>query len=80
MKREGYKFDTDLSKHDRNTLVYEHPNITGDELKQIQSKLHNSFYETGQFRENALRSIRIDPRYEKMFNEYMQLLGNEVLT
>jgi anaerobic magnesium-protoporphyrin IX monomethyl ester cyclase len=80
LKKEGFEFEEDLSMHDRNTLIYSHPSIDRKEMKEIQMKLHSDFYKSPEFRLNAMESIRIDSRFEDSFNDYLNLINQEVLT
>jgi anaerobic magnesium-protoporphyrin IX monomethyl ester cyclase len=80
LKKDGMEFEEDLSMHDRNTLIYSHPTIGRKEMKDIQMKLHNEFYKTPEFRSRAMESISIDNRFEDSFNDYLDLINQEVLT
>ncbi len=76
--KEGYKFDEDLTKHDRNTLIYNHKTLTNDKLKELQTKIYNDFYETPEYLKRIKKTCIIDPRFKKSFNEYFEFIGKEV--
>ncbi len=75
MVREGYTFNPDLKKHDRNHLVYSHQSLTDGSIKKIQQKIHDEFYESPEFRERVKASCKTDPRFQSAFNDYFQFLG-----
>jgi len=75
---QGYVFDPDLEKHDRNTLIYNHPSLTNETIKAIQEKMHADFYESPEYIARVKESCRIDPRFRQAFNDYFDFLGNGV--
>ena len=77
MLKDGYEFDADLEKHDRNHLVFNHKYLSGDKIKELQIRIHKEFYETSEFIERARKSCKIDPRYENSFNDYFEFLGKD---
>ena len=75
MSKEGYEFDSDLEKHDRNHLIFNHKYLSGERIKELQKKVYDDFYETSEFIGRVRKSCKIDPRYEKAFNDYFEFLG-----
>lgn len=74
----GFRFDSNLEMHDRNHLVFEHPNVSADVLKKIQRKIHNDFYENSEYLGYVERLCKIDSSFERSFNEYFEFLGKSV--
>lgn len=72
------KFEPDLSKHDRNNLVYNHPSLTNEKIKEIQKKMHSNFYETLEYLKRIKKTCEIDQRFKDSFNDYFKFLGKEV--
>jgi len=70
--------NSDLSKHDRNTLIYNHPTLTNKKIKQIQEKLHSEFYESQEYLKRLKKTCKIDSRLKQSFNDYFEFLGKEV--
>ena len=77
MAKEGYEFDPDLEKHDRNTLIYNHRTLTNENIKGIQEKMYKDFYESPEFLERIKRTCAIDERFEKSFNDYFSFFGKD---
>ncbi|MBT4166398.1 B12-binding domain-containing radical SAM protein [archaeon] len=78
MLKNGHKLEPDLSHHDRNTLIYNHPTLTNKKIKQLQKQMHSDFYESPEYLKRMKRSCEIDPRFKQAFNEYFEFLGKEV--
>ena len=70
--------DPDLEKHDRNTLVYQHPSLDNSTLKRIQEEMHAQFYLSPEFKSRAEQLISVDSRFKKAFDDYFQFLGKGV--
>ncbi len=78
MAEEGYEFEPDLERHDRNTLIYSHRSLTHERVKALQTKMHSDFYDSPEFMRRVERSCRIEPRFRAAFNEYFEFLGKEI--
>lgn len=69
--------DPNLEHHDRNTLIYRHPSITKEDIKDIQKQMHSDFYESPEFIDRVKTSCNIDPRFRESFNQYFEFLGKD---
>ena len=74
----GLKLDSELEKHDRNHLVYQHSSLDHQTLKTLQEKMHREFYESQAYLERVRQSCRIDSRFRTAFEDYFAFLGKEV--
>lgn len=77
MLEEGYSFDSDLEKHNRNNLVYNHKSLTNNTLKCLQQRIYNEFYESQDYLQRIETTCRIEPRLKKSFNDYSKFLNKE---
>ncbi len=69
----SYGIETDLRKHDRNTLIFKHPNgITNTKIKDLQNKIHRRFYSSVQYKKYINDLIAKEPRFKKAFNDYFE--------
>jgi len=78
MKDENYTFDQDLSKHNRNTLVYNHKSLDNAKIKVLQEGIYNAFYSSPEYLKRIRQTCEIDPRFKQSFNDYFEFLGKEV--
>jgi len=77
MVEQGYIFDSDLTRHDRNHLVFNHKYLDEKTIKYLQKKIHGDFYESRNFIDRVERSCLMDERYVKAFNDYFAFLGKD---
>jgi radical SAM superfamily enzyme YgiQ (UPF0313 family) len=70
MQEQGYKFDPDLTMHDRNNLVYNHRTLTNSAVKALQSQIYDDFYRSLQYKERLRTTCQIDQRFARAFNDY----------
>jgi hypothetical protein len=75
---EGYKIDSDLEKHDRNNLVYNHRYLTNQALKILQQRIYQDFYSTDNYSKTLGKTFSIDPTLKKAFSDYFEFLGKGV--
>ncbi|MFH1053672.1 MAG: radical SAM protein [Candidatus Woesearchaeota archaeon] len=78
MIQEGYKFDPDLEKYDRNTLIFSHKYLDNAKIKELQKKIYNDFYDCPEYLERIKRSCTIDLRFIQSFNEYFEFIGKDM--
>lgn len=82
MLRDGYELDPDLEKHDRNHLVYNHPNMSPELAKVLQERIYADYYAMPVYKDCkdwARKSCSIDPRFRRAFNDYFEFMGKDAM-
>ena len=77
MISDGYAFDPDLERHDRNHLVYDHRTLSDATVKALQRRIYDGFYEGHEYSERLKATCEIEPRFERSFRDYFEFLGKE---
>ncbi|MBM3234370.1 B12-binding domain-containing radical SAM protein [Candidatus Pacearchaeota archaeon] len=72
-----YKFNTNLEKHDRSNLIYNHKMLTNRTVKALQQRIYHDFYKSPEYLERLRATCTIDPRFRQAFNDYFQFAGME---
>ena len=75
---DGYKIDSDLEKHDRNNLVYNHRTLSQERIKELQRRIYKDFYSTQEYQQRIEASCSIDSRFRKAFDDYFKFLGGKI--
>jgi radical SAM superfamily enzyme YgiQ (UPF0313 family) len=78
MNDEGYIFNSDLEKHDRNQLVYNHKTLTNKTIKQLQKSIYDNFQKTPEHYARIVKTCLLDPRFKESFNDYFEFSKSEV--
>ena len=78
MSRGEYIFDSNLERHDRNHLVFNHKYLDEKTIKSLQKKIHSDFYEGRNFFDRVENSCLRDARYIQAFNDYFEFLGKDI--
>ena len=67
-----------LDLHDRNHLVFEHDNLTHEKMKEIQEKMHMSFYQSPAYSRRVRELIKRNPLLRQSFSEYYEFIGLDI--
>jgi len=63
--------DPDLSLYDTNHLVYEHPTISSERMKELQNEIFIRFYQSTHYRDRVTAMTRRFPYLRESFDEFL---------
>lgn len=75
MSQEGYTFDENLERHDRNHLVYNHATLTDEKTRELQQHIYDDFYASRQYSRRLEQTCDIEPHFRDSFSDYFNSMG-----
>ena len=68
----------ELSLYDTNHLVYDHPTISPERMKELQNEVFIRFYRSAKYRENVANMARKFPHLRKSFDEFLAYMDSNI--
>lgn len=74
LKQNGHLFNLDLSKWDTGHLVYDHPTISPERMKELQYKIVSDFYSSSEWDKRMNEMARQFPKLRKSIREFRDFI------
>jgi len=68
----------DLSLYDTNHLVYEHPTISPERMKELQNEVFIRFYRSPKYHERVVKMTKKFPHLKESFDEFMAYIYSQI--
>ena len=68
----------DLSLYDTNHLVYEHPTISPERMKELQNEVFIRFYRSKKYRDKVAKMVKKFPHLRESFDEFLAYIDTNV--
>jgi radical SAM superfamily enzyme YgiQ (UPF0313 family) len=68
----------DFSLYDTNHLVYDHPTISPERMKELQNEIFVHFYRSSMYRNNVARMIKKFPHLRESFDEFLAYIDSQI--
>lgn len=68
----------DLSLYDTNHLVYDHPTISPERMKELQNEVFRRFYRSSRYHDRVSRMVRQFPHLRESFDEWLAYIDENL--
>lgn len=67
-----------LALYDTNHLVYDHPTISPERMKDLQNEVFVRFYKSAKYRDRAANMVRRFPHLRESFDEFLSYIDSKI--
>ena len=68
----------DLSLYDTNHLVYDHPTISPERMKELQNEVFIRFYRSPRYHERIVKMTKKFPHLRESFDEFLAYIDSQI--
>lgn len=68
----------DLSLYDTNHLVYDHPTISPERMKELQNEVFIRFYRSPRYHERVVKMTKKFPHLRESFDEFLAYIDSQI--
>jgi len=74
----GSALHPDLSLYDTNHLVYDHPTISPERMKELQNEVFIRFYRSMKYRNRVAKMVKKFPHLRESFDEFLVYIDSQI--
>jgi anaerobic magnesium-protoporphyrin IX monomethyl ester cyclase len=75
LRKQGISFDPDFSKYDTTHLVYEHPEISPDRMRELARDIVSKFYKSSRWNQRLQRMAGQHPKLKRSVEEFRDYIS-----